>query len=52
MLEFKVWFTGEEWIVTAGEEILGTGSTPVSAMIAAEIRVYKCLRGKNDQVER
>jgi hypothetical protein len=45
VLEFIVWHDGNEWIVSVDEEILGTGSTPVSAMIAAEVAVYKRLRG-------
>lgn len=39
--EFVVWFNGCEWCASVDRQVIATGQTPVSAVIAAELRVRR-----------
>jgi hypothetical protein len=39
--EFHVWFNGCEWCASVDGVVIATGQTPVSAIIAAELRVRR-----------
>lgn len=39
--EFHVWFNGCEWCASVDHRVIATGQTPVSAIIAAELRVRR-----------
>lgn len=39
--DFHVWFNGCEWCASVDRQVIATGQTPVSAIIAAELRVRR-----------
>lgn len=39
--EFHVWWNGCEWCASVDRQVIATGQTPVSAIIAAELRVRR-----------